>query len=187
MPRNRRPRDRAEKRAEIVAAARRLFVGQGYESVSMTRIAREAGVVSNTVYWYFQDKDAVLIAVLDEVLTEAMDRYRAVAEVELTDRLVWMVGELEQVNRLVTTVHARSKESATVGEWHDRFHTLAEDLFRIELIELGCTDQDLDAVITLGVFVIEGLLMHPADEPGKRAVISTLVRSARGLAVTTTP
>ncbi|WP_030518719.1 TetR/AcrR family transcriptional regulator [Nocardia sp. NRRL WC-3656] len=184
MPRNRRPRDPAEKQAEIVTAARRLFLEQGYEAVSMTRIAREAGVVSNTVYWYFQDKDAVLIAVLDDVLAEAIDRYGAVAQVELTDRLVWVVGELEQMSRLVTTVHARARESVTVGEWHDRFHALAEGLFRIELAELGFAEQDLDAVISIGVFVVEGLLMHPRDEAGKRAVVSTLVRSARGLAVT---
>ncbi|SLI15652.1 transcriptional regulator [Mycobacteroides abscessus subsp. abscessus] len=48
MPRNRRPRDREEKRAEIVAAARRLFTEQGYDAVPVSRIAQDAGVVSNT-------------------------------------------------------------------------------------------------------------------------------------------
>ena len=72
MPRNRRPQDREEKRAEIVVAARRLFVEEGYDAASMTRIARDAGVVSNTLYWYFQDKDSILIAVLDAVLADLM-------------------------------------------------------------------------------------------------------------------
>ncbi|MFF0494413.1 TetR/AcrR family transcriptional regulator [Nocardia sp. NPDC004068] len=184
MPRNRRPRDREEKRAEIVAAARRLFVERGYEAVSVARIAGAAEVVSNTVYWYFQDKDAVLIAVLDEVLADSLDRFDAVARADLVDRLVWVVDELEQVSRLVSTVHARSKESAAVREWHDRFHLLAEGMFRIELAELGLSDADLDAVIAMGVFVIEGLLMHSPGAADKRAVLSALVRGIRGLAVT---
>ena len=75
MPRNRRPQDREEKRAEIVVAARRLFVEEGYDAASMTRIARDAGVVSNTQYWYLQDKDSIFIAVLDAVLADSMASY----------------------------------------------------------------------------------------------------------------
>ncbi|TLG05336.1 TetR/AcrR family transcriptional regulator [Nocardia cyriacigeorgica] len=183
MPRNRRPRDREEKRGEIVAAARRLFIEQGYEAVSVARIAQEAGVVSNTVYWYFQDKDSVLIAVLDEVLADSMQRYSDRAHTDLTDQLVWVVAELEQVSRLVTTVHARSKESGLVREWHERFHALAEGVFRLELAELGFTTDDLDAVVTMGVFVIEGLLMHTAEVADKQAVLSAFVRGARQLAL----
>ena len=70
MPRNRRPQDREEKRGEIVAAATRLFVEEGYDSTTVARIGREAGVTSNTVYWYFKDKDEVLVAVLDALFAQ---------------------------------------------------------------------------------------------------------------------
>lgn len=36
----------------------------------------------------------------------------------------------------------------------------------------------------MGVFVIEGLLMHSPGAADKRAVLSALVRGIRGLAVT---
>ncbi|WP_280435230.1 TetR/AcrR family transcriptional regulator [Nocardia carnea] len=184
MPRNRRPRDREEKRAEIVAAARRLFTEQGYDATSMTRIAQDAGVVSNTLYWYFRDKDAVLIAVLDEVLAEAMDRYGAMGARDVVDRLLWVVGELEQASRLVTTVHARAKESQSVRDWHEQFHTVAEALFMVDLAEIGVAEDELAAMVEIGVFVVEGLLMHPGEDSRKRAVIETLLHSARGIAVT---
>ncbi|MGW5309570.1 TetR/AcrR family transcriptional regulator [Nocardia thailandica] len=183
MPRNRRPRDREEKRAEIVAAARRLFTEQGYDAVPVSRIAKDAGVVSNTLYWYFRDKDAVLTAVLEEVLADSMARYGEILGTDVVDRLVWVVTELEQVSRLVTTVHARAKESESVRDWHEAFHALAEGFFRADLTEIGVPDDELDAMTEIGVFVVEGLLMHPVDEERKRAVMETLIRSARGIAV----
>ncbi|WP_280462135.1 TetR/AcrR family transcriptional regulator [Nocardia carnea] len=183
MPRNRRPRDREEKRAEIVAAARRLFTEQGYDAVPVSRIAQDAGVVSNTLYWYFRDKDAVLTAVLEEVLADSMARYGEVVDTDIVDRLVWVVAELEHVSRLVTTVHARAKESETVRDWHEAFHALTEGLFRVDLIGIGVPENELDSMIAIGVFVVEGLLMHPVDDERKRAVMETLIQSARGMAV----
>ncbi|MGW0640378.1 TetR/AcrR family transcriptional regulator [Nocardia salmonicida] len=186
MPRNRRPRDREEKRAEIVVAARRLFVEEGYDAASMARIAREAGVVSNTLYWYFQDKDGVLITVLDAILADSMAAYGEILDSGLADRLLWLVTELEQLGRLVSTVHARAKESQAVAQWHEQFHALAEGLFRTELIELGVHADEVDPVVFMGVFVVEGLLTHPVPEPDKRAVIEALLRSAHGIASPTT-
>ncbi|TCJ96410.1 TetR/AcrR family transcriptional regulator [Nocardia alba] len=186
MPRNRRPRDREEKRAEIVVAARRLFTEEGYDAASMARIAREAGVVSNTLYWYFQDKDAVLITVLDAILADSMAAYGEILDAGLADRLLWLVTELEQLGRLVNTVHARVKESPAVAEWHEQFHALAEGLFRAELIGLGISADDVDPLVSMGVFVVEGMLTHPMREPDKRAVIEALLRSAREIAAPTT-
>ncbi|WP_216902990.1 TetR/AcrR family transcriptional regulator [Nocardia alni] len=182
MPRNRRPRDREEKRAEIVAAARELFLVEGYESVSMARVARAAGVVSNTVYWYFQDKDTVLLAVLDDVLTEALSRYGSVSEQSPAQRLGWVVGELRQASRLVTTVHARSKESEVVREWHERFHALTDGLLRQEFAVLGLTGPELTPMSSIAVFVIEGLLMHPTDEETTESVVNTLLTAVRATA-----
>lgn len=182
MPRNRRPQDWEEKRAEIVVAARRLFVEEGYDAASIARIARDAGVVSNTLYWYFQDKDAVFIAVLDAVLTDSMASYSEMLGSGLPDRLLWLVGELEQLGRLVSTVHMRAEKSAAIHEWHEQFHVLAEGLFRAELIEFGVPTDEADPLVAIGVFVVEGLLTHPAGHAHRRAVLETLLKSARGLA-----
>src|SRR5690606_30031635 len=53
-----RPKD-PEKRAAILEAAKRLFLVQGYERVSMDQIAAEAGVSKLTVYSHFGDKDSL--------------------------------------------------------------------------------------------------------------------------------
>ncbi len=53
-----RPKD-PEKRAAILDAAKRMFVTQGFERVSMDQIAAEAGVSKLTVYSHFGDKESL--------------------------------------------------------------------------------------------------------------------------------
>ncbi|MGH8031787.1 MAG: TetR/AcrR family transcriptional regulator [Luteimonas sp.] len=55
-----RPKD-LSKRATILDAAKRMFIVQGYEGVSMDQIAAEAGVSKLTVYSHFGDKEALFV------------------------------------------------------------------------------------------------------------------------------
>lgn len=55
-----RPKD-LEKRAAILAAAKRLFPRQGFEGTSMDAVAAEAGVSKLTVYSHFGGKESLFI------------------------------------------------------------------------------------------------------------------------------
>lgn len=174
MPKNRRPQATQEKRAEIVTAARELFVDAGYDATPMGRLAAAAGIAANTIYWYFDDKDAVLIAVLDEVMTDAWAHYQSVAAEPIAVRVLWVVSQLQQMSRLVNTVHARAERSASIAAWHNNFHLLTSSLFRHELEIAGVAADRLDAEVMIGVFTVEGLLMHPMAEDRQRAVCKVL-------------
>jgi len=52
------------KARQIVDAARRVFMAQGYGAASMDAIAREAGVSKATVYAYFPSKEALFAAII---------------------------------------------------------------------------------------------------------------------------
>jgi TetR/AcrR family transcriptional repressor of mexJK operon len=58
-----RPKD-LEKRAAILAAAKRLFPLAGFEGTSMDAIAAEAGVSKLTVYSHFTDKETLFVAAI---------------------------------------------------------------------------------------------------------------------------
>lgn len=58
-------RVRAQRREHIIEAARRAFLRDGYRGATMDRVADEAGVSKQTLYNYFEDKDALLAALLD--------------------------------------------------------------------------------------------------------------------------
>ncbi len=64
-----RPKD-LEKRAAILAAAKRLFPLAGFEGTSMDAIAAEAGVSKLTVYSHFTDKETLFVAAIRERCTD---------------------------------------------------------------------------------------------------------------------
>lgn len=174
MARNKRPQAAEEKRAEIVAAARRLFIDAGYDATSMSRLAKEAGVAPNTIYWYFGDKDDVLIGVLDAVMADIWPQYATVASEPIPARLLWVVRQLHQMSRLVTTVHARVEHSAAIAEWHHNFHLITGSLFRYELETAGVSAPTVEAEVMIGIFTIEGLLMHDQSDIDQRAICDVL-------------
>lgn len=50
------------RREAVLVAARKLFVDSGFFNVSISQIAREAGVAKGTVYLYFQTKEEIFMA-----------------------------------------------------------------------------------------------------------------------------
>ena len=179
MPANRRPVDREAKRNEIVHAAARLFTEVGYDGTTMTQLAAAAGVTTNTVYWYFADKDAVLVAVLDQLLAEALQEHAQQAERPWEEQALWAVDRLSQLHRLVSVVHARTAVSPALARWHDGFHQLADALTVDGLRQAGVAEVDLAAASRIGTFVVEGLLSHPASEAERIDVVRLLSRLAR--------
>ena len=57
---SRRKEQARQTRREIIEAARKLFIKQGYSGATMELIAREAGVAVETVYGSFGNKRAIL-------------------------------------------------------------------------------------------------------------------------------
>jgi len=56
----RRERERAEIREKILEAARELFVNEGYEAVSMRKIADRIEYSPTAIYLHFKDKETVM-------------------------------------------------------------------------------------------------------------------------------
>lgn len=62
------------KRTQVMEAATRLFMAQGYGATSMDAIAREAGVSKATLYAYFDGKDALFAAIVGDACERNADR-----------------------------------------------------------------------------------------------------------------
>ena len=63
--RRKKPVGKAERRAQILAAARVLFVRRGYHQTTIDDIVAEAGVARGTFYLYFEDKRAVFADLIE--------------------------------------------------------------------------------------------------------------------------
>lgn len=176
MPRNRRPQDRDEKLAEIVRAAAHLFGESGFEQTSMARIAKAAGVTPNTIYWYVEDKDALLVAALDHLLTEGARDFDEQAGPSLSEQVLWMLDRLRPHRTLIGVVHARSERAPVVATWHDGFHALMDGIVTSHLEKQGVAVQERSATARLVTFAVEGLLAHPADQAETRAVLELALK-----------
>ena len=73
----RRAREKQELRQEILDAARELFVREGFENVSMRKIAEKIEYSPTTIYLYFQDKADLLDWVCEETLQKLESRLAA--------------------------------------------------------------------------------------------------------------
>jgi AcrR family transcriptional regulator len=71
-PRQRRSNQTVER---ILAAAARIFDERGYRSTTTNHVADEAGVSIGSLYQYFPNKDALLVALAEQHLVEAAERF----------------------------------------------------------------------------------------------------------------
>jgi len=62
----RRQREREQRYRTILNAAAQLFAGEGYHRTSMEKIADLAEVSVGTVYFYFKNKEDLLVQMIDE-------------------------------------------------------------------------------------------------------------------------
>jgi AcrR family transcriptional regulator len=65
----RREREKQGIREEILEAARTLFVKEGYENVSIRKIAEKIEYSPGTIYLYFQDKADILAQISEETFS----------------------------------------------------------------------------------------------------------------------
>ena len=69
----RRAREKDRLRRQILSAARELFVDEGYESVSMRKIASKIEYSPTTIYLYFRGKADLLDSVCKETLLDLLN------------------------------------------------------------------------------------------------------------------
>ena len=69
----RRIREKEQLRRQILDAARDLFITEGYENVSMRKVADRIEYSPTTIYLYFKNKTDLLIAISENILNSLLD------------------------------------------------------------------------------------------------------------------
>lgn len=78
-----------DRRRAILAAAKEIFLAEGYEGTTMRRIAEALGVTPTTLYLHFPDKSALLTEICDDSFAQLVAEFaRAdLAEAPATEAL----------------------------------------------------------------------------------------------------
>lgn len=72
---------RAQRRAQLLELATRMFTEHGFQATSMDHIATAAGVTKPVLYQHFESKETLYIEVLDLIAAGMIDEVRAIGEV----------------------------------------------------------------------------------------------------------
>ncbi|HZC16381.1 MAG TPA: TetR/AcrR family transcriptional regulator [Caulobacteraceae bacterium] len=68
------------RRAEILHAAERIFVRDGYQGATIRKIAEEVGVSSTALYMHFSDKDEILLEICEGAIATLLASNTAISE-----------------------------------------------------------------------------------------------------------
>ncbi|MGO9951245.1 MAG: TetR/AcrR family transcriptional regulator [Dissulfurispiraceae bacterium] len=71
---------REEFRREILDEACELFITEGYERFTMRKLAGKIGYSPTTIYLYFKDRDALLLAICEEVAEQYLENLKHITE-----------------------------------------------------------------------------------------------------------
>lgn len=87
-------RRKAERRHEILGAARTVFSAKDFDAASISEIASLAGCVEGTIYTYFRNKrelfDAVLVEFYDALIADIAPRFETLRDTR--DRLCYLIA-----------------------------------------------------------------------------------------------
>ena len=73
------------RRAEILEAAERIFVAEGYEGATIRKIADEVGVSSTALYMHFPDKSCILLEICQATIRQLLERNAEIAVKPMDD------------------------------------------------------------------------------------------------------
>ena len=107
-PKQARSRERVEK---ILDVAARIVVERGVDAMTTRSVAGEAGVPVASLYQYFSDRDAVLLALVERDIAEMDEQVRA----DLVKvRTLSIAAIVETTMRAYMTVYARRPEFVAI-------------------------------------------------------------------------
>lgn len=111
-------------RVRLLEVALNLFAQQGYEATSVRMIAQAAGIAQGLLYNYFDSKDALLRAVVQQSIDDVRDSFaraeRAEAETSTIEQLIRaafdIVKNKQAFWKLIYSVRMQPAVVADLGE-----------------------------------------------------------------------
>jgi AcrR family transcriptional regulator len=175
--------ERGNARAGLLAAAAEVFAARGYRDASVDEVAERAGYSKGAVYWHFESKDDLFLALVDERIDAPMRDMVALLEsaapehdmaLEGSRRFVDLLSRERQL--LLLELEYRSfalRDPALRRRYVSRRNRLGKALaraLRVRSERLGApVAVDFEAIATVLMSLIAGLaqqrLLQPQSVP----------------------
>ncbi|TAJ71514.1 MAG: TetR/AcrR family transcriptional regulator [Phenylobacterium sp.] len=181
--------DAEARRQQIVDAASDCARRFGFHGSSMAEIAQAAALSVGQIYRYFENKEAIIAAIVARDMAEMRDRYSElkdggapVLEAILT-KCSSALDDLYEVDRAALTLEvvaeaARNPKVGAILRAADaEEREMQHELFRA-VIPAGCNEAELVARCEVISMLFEGMTMRGVNNPdGDRQAIARVLRS----------
>lgn len=163
---------------QILEAAVRLFAEQGYHSTSMDDLVAESGLSKGSLYWHFDSKDDIILAVLERVFDRELYHLEALLDAEgpAADRLralaLLTADDIASQRKLLALVFEsysltarRPAAGQAIRDYLARYQRLLSQMISAGQEQGDLRPGDSSAMATAIIASFEGLLMLWALEP----------------------
>lgn len=143
---------RDKTRRQLMSSALELFATHGYASTSISRIAKQAGVSKGLMYNYFESKQALLLAIVEDLASigqELLDNHEEEPAPERLRRLI--NGSLEffrhqrPLVRLMMQLALQQEAMADLKPFMDTIKQTQINKLMDIMKGLGCEDPEAEA------------------------------------------
>ena len=185
----------ARRRRKIVDTAWPLFTSRGYQAVTIADIARNAGISTSAVHYYFHSKNEIFIATLDRCSEQAAGRRAFVSEIAdpaerlLTFASVTLDGSDESFQEWTTWAQfwassasfedAKRATAVAYARWQKQMHRIIDDGMATGRFIGGDPDAMINAITAmidgLGVRMLAGVLTPAAAKEAVTAYLNTWI------------
>lgn len=142
--------EKLDRRCAILDVARAYVAESGFDAVTMSGLARRAGLAKGTLYLYFRTKEELFLSLFVESLATVVDRFEAEA---MRDNLVETLTKIAAETPLFLSLYARLVaviEANVSGQplFDAKRRIMAESVrFTVHLGQILETDGDRAAVL----------------------------------------
>jgi len=177
----RREKHKAKQRAELVAAARELVQQEGYEGLTIRKLAKRVGYAPMSVYSYFADKQDILLALAEDAFATLARRIEEqpaddpldALRVVMTEYAAFGLGNPNEYRTVFMTEKTRPPEGKTFAEMEADNPAMKALIGRVEAcIAAGKLKGDAEAIANMLWAVGHGTIsllitfpFHPFGDP----------------------
>ncbi|WP_421916365.1 TetR/AcrR family transcriptional regulator [Mesorhizobium sp.] len=154
----RREKQKAELRSELVEAAHKLVQEEGYEGLTIRKLAKRVGYAPMSVYSYFADKQDILFALAEdafETLARRIEEHTSDDPVEalqavVTEYAAFGLGNPNEYRTVFMTEKTRPPEGKTFAEMEEGNPAMKVLISRVEAcVAAGKLKGDPRAIATM--------------------------------------
>lgn len=127
--------NRTPRQKQFIDAAARLFAVRGYHSVGINEISAELGLSGPAIYRHYPSKEALLVAVLDDVITAHLEEVRDIVSAHV-DAAAALQAIVDHHCRFVFD------QTEFIVTWRTEFRSLSEaDRRRLRYLQRLYTEE----------------------------------------------